>query len=147
MFWFFFHFIVLNICTPKCCFVIGDVNCASDHVSRSLLISQFHVFYYNKQIGLKVIGHVPPPFTWHISRSIIDIISLAVVTCILTQSNNHWLLNDALNVAISTNLKLKKKMNLFPLLDVLIDDDDFGLNIELETFVTNIKKETISIID
>jgi hypothetical protein len=38
-------------------------------------------------------------------------------------------------------------MNLFPLLDVLIDDDDFGLNIELETFVTNIKKETISIID
>jgi hypothetical protein len=56
-------------------------------------------------------------------------------------------LNDALNVAISTNLKLKKKMNHFPLLDVLIDDDDFGLNIELGTFATNIKKETIGIIN
>jgi hypothetical protein len=71
-----------------------------------------------------------------------------MVTCTLTQSNNHWLLNDALNVAISTNLKLKKKMNHFFLLDVLIDDDDdFGLNIELGTFATNIKKETIGIVD
>jgi len=42
---------------------------------------------------------------------------------------------------------LKKKMNHFFLLDALIDDDDFGLNIELGTFVTNIKKEIISIIN
>jgi hypothetical protein len=38
-------------------------------------------------------------------------------------------------------------MNHFLLLDALIDDDDFGLNIELGTFPTNIKKETISTID
>jgi hypothetical protein len=31
-------------------------------------------------------------------------------------------------------------MNHFLLLDALIDDDDFGLNIELETFATNTKK-------
>ncbi len=68
------------------------------------------------------------------SNIIIDILSLIVITCILTQSNNRWLLNDALNVAISTNLELKKKMNHFPLLDALIDDDDFGLNIELGAF-------------
>jgi len=38
-------------------------------------------------------------------------------------------------------------MNHFLLLDALIDDDDFGLNIELGTFPMNIKKETISTID
>jgi hypothetical protein len=98
-------------------------------------------------MGRRVIDHVPPLFTWHISHIIIDIISFIVITCILTQSNNHWLLNDALNVAISTNLKLKKKMSHFLLLDALIDDDDFGLNIELGTFATNIKKEIIGVID
>jgi len=44
------------------------------------------------------------------------------------------------------NLKLKKKMSHFLLLDALIDDD-FGLNIELGTFATDIKKEIIGVID
>jgi hypothetical protein len=35
-FGFFFHFIFMNICTPKCCFVIGNVNCGSDHVQETL---------------------------------------------------------------------------------------------------------------
>jgi hypothetical protein len=38
-------------------------------------------------------------------------------------------------------------MNQFLLLDALIDDDDFGLNIELGTFAMNIKKEIIGVID
>jgi hypothetical protein len=100
-----------------------------------------------KQICKNVLHHLKNKFTWHISHIIIDIQSLIVITCILTQSNNHWLLNDALNVVISTNLKLKKNMNHFLLLDALIDDDDFGLNIEMGTFAMNIKKETINIID
>jgi hypothetical protein len=39
-------------------------------------------------------------------------------------------LSDALNAVISMTLKLKEKMNHLPLLDVLIIDDDYGLNIE-----------------
>jgi hypothetical protein len=41
---------------------------------------------------------------------------------------------------MSMNLKLKGKMNHLLLLDALIDDDDYGLNIELRTFTKNIKK-------
>jgi hypothetical protein len=52
-------------------------------------------------------------------------------------------LNDALNAAISMSLKLKEEMNHFLLLDVLINDDDFGLNIESGTFGKNITKEVI----
>jgi len=44
-------------------------------------------------------------------------------------------------------LKLKEKMNHLPLLDVLIIDDDYNLNIELQTFAKNVKKEVIEIID
>jgi hypothetical protein len=45
------------------------------------------------------------------------------------------------------SLKLKEKMNHLPLLNVLIDDDDFGLTFELRTFANNIKKEVIKVID
>jgi hypothetical protein len=44
-------------------------------------------------------------------------------------------------------LKLKEKMNHLPLMDVLIIDDDYGLNIELQTFVKNVKKEVIGMIN
>jgi hypothetical protein len=39
------------------------------------------------------------------------------------------------------SLKLQERMNHLPLLDGLIDDDDFTLIVELGTFVKNIKKE------
>jgi hypothetical protein len=45
------------------------------------------------------------------------------------------------------SLKPKKEMNHLPLLDALIDDDDFGLTFELGTLVKNIKKEVIAMID
>ncbi len=38
-------------------------------------------------------------------------------------------------------------MNHLPLLDVLIIDDDYGLNIEVQTFAKNFKKEVIAIVD
>jgi hypothetical protein len=38
------------------------------------------------------------------------------------------------------SLKLKEEMKHLPLLDAWIDDDDFDLNIGLETFAKNIKK-------
>jgi hypothetical protein len=38
-------------------------------------------------------------------------------------------LNDVLNIAISMRLKLKEEMNHLFLLNVLIDDDDYNLNV------------------
>jgi hypothetical protein len=61
---------------------------------------------------------------WHISQIIVYILSHVVIACILNQSKGFWLSNDALNVAISMNLKLKDKMNHLPLLNVLINDID-----------------------
>ncbi len=57
------------------------------------------------------------------------------------------MLIDALNVVVSMNLKLKEKKNHIFLLDVLIDDDDFGLTFELGTFAKNIQKEFFGVID
>jgi hypothetical protein len=45
------------------------------------------------------------------------------------------------------SLKLKEKMNHLPLLDALIDDDDFSLNTKLDFFAKNIKNEVIKVID
>jgi hypothetical protein len=39
-------------------------------------------------------------------------------------------LNDALNSSISTCLKLMGKIKHLPMLDALVDDDDYGLNIK-----------------
>jgi hypothetical protein len=52
-------------------------------------------------------------------------------------------LNDALNATIFMSLKLKEKMNHLLLMDVLINDDDSSLNIKLDSFEKNIKKEVI----
>jgi hypothetical protein len=56
-----------------------------------------------------------------------------VIVGILNQSSGQWFLSDALNATISVSLKLKEKTNHFILLDALIDDDDFTLNI-VESF-------------
>jgi hypothetical protein len=49
---------------------------------------------------------------------------------VLNQFLNHWLLDDALHVIISMNLKLKEEMKCLLILDTLIDDD-LDLDIEL----------------
>jgi hypothetical protein len=40
------------------------------------------------------------------------------------------------------SLKLKEEMNHFLLLDVLVNDDDFGLNIELGTFAKSLQRKS-----
>ncbi len=72
---------------------------------------------------------MPPPLIWHISQIIVGIVFLIVIVCILNHSKGHWLLNDVLNIAISMRLKLKEEMNHLFLLNVLIDDDDYNLNV------------------
>ncbi len=44
------------------------------------------------------------------------------------------------------SLKLKEKMNNLLVLDAFVDDD-LGLDIELEIFAKNMKKEAIGVID
>jgi len=56
-------------------------------------------------------------------------------------------LNDALSVVVSMSPKLKEEKNHIFLLDVLINDDDFGLTFELGTFAKNIKKEIFGVIE
>ncbi len=85
---------------------------------------------YNKQTNPKVIRCVSHPLTWHISTnynrhfvSCCHYLHLKLIRC-------QQLLNDALNATISTSLKLKGKIKHLPMLDVLVDDDDYGLNIK-----------------
>ncbi len=52
-----------------------------------------------------------PPLTWHICHIIVDSLGPIVSTCILNQSRGHWLLNDALNYAMSTSLKFKDEID------------------------------------
>jgi hypothetical protein len=47
---------------------------------------------------------------------------------------------------MSMSLKLKEKMNNLLVLDAFVDDD-LGLDIELEIFAKNMKKEAIGVID
>jgi hypothetical protein len=47
------------------------------------------VFYYNKQIVVKVIGQMLPPLTWHISQTVVDCLSLVVSAYVINQSHGH----------------------------------------------------------
>ncbi len=48
------------------------------------------------------------------SQIIVDYLSLIVIICVLNQSCDHWLHNDALHFAISMSLKLKEEIQMFP---------------------------------
>jgi hypothetical protein len=54
------------------------------------------IFCYSRQNIVKISERVPPFFTWHISKTIVDSLSPVVIACVLNQSNNHWLFYDAL---------------------------------------------------
>jgi len=53
---------------------------------------QFHstiVFFYNKQIVVKVIGQMPSPLIWHIFQIVMDCLFPIVYACVLNQSRGH----------------------------------------------------------
>ncbi len=70
---------------------------------------------------------------------IIDFLGLVMFTCILNQFKGHWLLNNALNFAISMNLKFKDEIE-FATFDNLIEEDA-NVVFMLSCLVSNIKKE------
>ncbi len=62
VFGFLFFSIDLNFVVAKFCLMIGDLICASlqekNHGLGSFSIEKIIAIYYNKQIGLKIIGYV-----------------------------------------------------------------------------------------
>jgi len=90
-------------------------------------------------------ARVPPPLTWHICRIIVDSLGPIVSACILNQSKGHWLLNDALNFAISMSLKFKNEIDLATF-DNLMEKDG-NVVYELSCLTFNIKKEVIQVLD
>jgi hypothetical protein len=95
---------------------------------------------------VKVIGHVPPPLTWHISQIIVDVLFSVVSACVLNQSHGHWLLCNALNVIITMSLKFKEQYRISLNLQDLIDDD-FIVARELSLFASNIRRKVCGILD
>jgi hypothetical protein len=63
-------------------------------------------------------------------------LSIILTISILNQSKGHWLLSDALQIAISMSLKLKEEMNNLLVLDVLVESNDSSLHIKLGVSVT-----------
>jgi len=66
-------------------------------------------------------------------------LSLVVIAYVLNQSKDHWLLDDALNNAITMSSKLKEDVGIVQNLDQFMDDD-FAIILELSLFASNIKK-------
>jgi hypothetical protein len=62
---------------------------------------------------MKVTNRMPPPLTWHNSQIIVECLSPIVYACVFNQSRGHWLLNDALLMLFSMNLKLKEENKIF----------------------------------
>ncbi len=86
------------------------------------------VFYYSKQIIVRVISRMPPPLTWHIFQIIMDFFSPIVSTCVLNWSCGHWLLSDALHCIISMSLKLKEENKIILSFESPMEDDSIISN-------------------
>jgi len=84
-------------------------------------------------------ARVPLPLTWHICHIIVDSLGPIVFACILNQSKGHWLLNDALNFAISMSLKFRDEID-FVTFDNLMEEEG-NVAYELSCLASNIKKE------
>jgi hypothetical protein len=87
---------------------------------------------------------MPPPVTWHISKIIMNCLSLIVY--VLNQYCGHWLFNDVLHSVISMNLKLKEENKITPSFESLMEVDSIVSN-ELSLLTSNIKREVINLLD
>jgi hypothetical protein len=71
-----------------------------------------------------MIVRIPPPLTWHVYQIIVDSHGPIVFAYILNQSRGHWLLNNALNFAISMSLKFRDEID-FATFDNWMEEDEF----------------------
>jgi hypothetical protein len=97
-------------------------------------------------------ARVPPPLTWHICCIIVDSLDLVMSIYILNQPRGHWLLNDALNFAISMSLKFRDEIDFATFENLMEENGDvvyeimFGLQHkkevvqDLDSFLSFLKK-------
>ncbi len=103
------------------------------------------MFYYSRQIAMRVASQMPPPLTWHISQNIINCLSPIVIAYVLNQPLGHWLLTNALNSMISLSLKLKRIVKFLPSFENLMEDEA-NLAKELALLASNIRKEVCGVL-
>ncbi len=118
----------------------------SNLVSRGPIFRKAIVLCYSSQTIVHVSSQVPPIITWHICQTIVDCLSLVIIACVLNQSKDHQLLNDALNNAITMSSKLKEDVGIVQNFNQFLDDD-FAIILELSLFAFNIKKEVCGVLD
>jgi hypothetical protein len=73
---------------------VGSFNKNKILFQEALHFQKVIVFYYSKQIIVRMIAWMPPPLTWHIFQIIVDVLSHVMSTCVFNQSKGHWLLSD-----------------------------------------------------
>jgi len=78
---------------------------------------------------------VPPLLRWHICQIIIDCFSHVIIACVLNQSREPWLLNDAFHSVISMSLKLIEEIKFAPSFQTLMQYF-FGVALELICLAT-----------
>ncbi len=78
---------------------------------------------YSRQSLVRMTTKVPPLLGWHICQIIIDCFSHVIIACVLNQSKEHWLLNDALHSGISMSLKLIEEQKFAPSFQTLMEKD------------------------
>ncbi len=67
---------------------IASVNLIASLLARALCsknpcnLKDVIIFCYNRQNVIKISGRVSPLLTWHISKIIVDYLSLVVITCV-----------------------------------------------------------------
>jgi hypothetical protein len=94
---------------------------------------------YNKKIIVRIFGSVPPPLTWHISKVLIEVFFPVVNVCVMNQSRGHWLLLDALFVAITMTCKFRKEAETNLFVDGLMEKH-VVIGVELDFLASNLKR-------
>jgi hypothetical protein len=78
-------------------------------------------------------------------KIVVDILSPIVSACVFNQSRWHWLLYDALHVAITMALK-PKEYKMAPSMANLMEDD-MSMALEVSMFVSNVKKQVCDVLN
>ncbi len=56
---------------------------------QALQFKDIIIFYYQKKKSIIISERMPPLFTWHISKIVVNSLFPSVRACVLNQSNSH----------------------------------------------------------
>jgi len=109
----YFHdFLVCGICKLFCWYLICSYEFANKIILfwEALQFKTTIVLCYNCQTLVRITSHVFSLLIWNVFKIIVHIVFLVVSVSMFDQTHGHWLLFDALHVAITMALKLKTKL-------------------------------------